>query len=243
LWRRCLAVHFGSPSLSGVSAWSHERVAVVECLPPAICTPSLTVRAVLPTGPRGMLDFLKIAFLADISNCFANSRKNGAYQCNERHPVCVTSVRISLVLLRCPHHPVHPSDFFLLHQYSHNWSMPRNVVTVDTIGTVQTYACAICLCPCLCMSVFMSVYVSLCAYDTYSDSQQALTRLADEQLSKHVPRHVMPTKMLRRGSHGTAQSWKKEADEGKEETIQRRRSTRQGSSASADILHAWSNCV
>jgi len=36
-----------------------------------------------------MLDFLKIAFLTDISHCFSNCRKNGAYQCNERHPVCV----------------------------------------------------------------------------------------------------------------------------------------------------------
>jgi len=59
-----------------------------RCPPPGQSL-SVLSRAVLPPGPRGMLDFLKIAFLTDISNCFSNCQKNGAYQCNERHPVCV----------------------------------------------------------------------------------------------------------------------------------------------------------
>ena len=89
LWRRCLAAHFGPLSLS----WGKcVRVAVVECLPPAICTPgqSLTVlsRAVLPPG---VIKFLKNCepWQRTLKTDFPTVGKYGTYQRDKRHPVCV----------------------------------------------------------------------------------------------------------------------------------------------------------
>jgi len=71
----------------------------------------------------------------------------------------------ALVRLRCPHHPVHPSDFFLLHQYSHKLI---NTTQCCYCGRYRDCAnvrmCDMSLSVSVSMSVFMSVYVSLCAY-------------------------------------------------------------------------------